>query len=656
MDGLSAISSFHARKFPDIVAGSFSTMEPLPLLPPRQKQWILAGLFALIGLIVYGSALQNGFVRWDDGLLIYENAAVRTFSLRSLYWIFTNYDPELYIPLTFLSYQLDYLIGGTDPFVYHLHSLILHTLNALLVTWLFFLLFKHRVIALIAGLLFLVHPLHTEAFAWASGRKDVLSALWFLLSIICYLYAHDRASRRLFIASALFFALSLMSKVMTATLPLILLLLDVRMGRTKDQSMLIDKIPYIGLSIFFGIIALFGKTQVIATTSLLEKILMAFKSAAFYIEKLFVPTDLSVLYPFIGDITIASPAFYIPVLAIVALLVVAIVLRRIIPDVLYGLIFFFITVAPTFINFAKGDLDLYFASDRYAYVPSVGILMGVMGVTVWMMDRRRDVPTGRLYGYGIGVVAAIPIVVLAWMAHAQSLVWKNTETLFTNVLNHYPSSYVAHANLGNAYRRDDDLESAIKEFEAALAIKPHARTYSNLGAVYRKQGNYSLAQEQYDKALAIDGNSKEAYLGLGLLRDETGQLDEAQAAYERAITIDPSYEEAYVNLGVLQDRRGQYEQAYQTLQKAIAINALLPDALYNLAVIATRLQQYDEAIEAYERTIDLSPMAIAARINLGLLYAQQGERERSIAQFRTILRIDPDNRAARSALEQLRDL
>ena len=241
----------------------------------------------------------------------------------------------------------------------------------------------------------------------------------------------------------------------------------------------------------------------------------------------------------------------------------------------------------------------------------------------------------------------------AGLAYRQSLVWQNTESLFRNVLRHYPQSYVAHANIANAYRRRDDLDSAITEFKAALIIRPHARTYANLGAVYRKQKKYIEAQQQYDLALDLDPNSKEAHLGQGLLYAETGRLPEAEMAYLRAIDVDTGYEEAYVNLGVLQDKLGRSEEAVASLEKAIGLNPFLQDAHYNLAVIYTKLRRYDEAITSYERAIALAPNVIPARINLALLYLQRGDREAAVDQFRMVLRIDPGNAAARSALGQL---
>jgi hypothetical protein len=138
----------------------------------RSHWYLILGFFAFVGFLIYGASLGNAFVRWDDGLLIYENPAIRGINFSNLKTIFTTYDPELYIPLTLLSYQFDFLVSGTNAAWYHLHSLVLHILNAVLVVGFIKLLTKNTWVSILTGILFLIHPLNTEAVAWASGRKD----------------------------------------------------------------------------------------------------------------------------------------------------------------------------------------------------------------------------------------------------------------------------------------------------------------------------------------------------------------------------------------------------------------------------------------------------------------------------------------------------
>src|SRR3989344_4256763 len=209
----------------------------------RSLPWHLIGGFFLLAMLIYGSSLGNGFVQWDDGLLIYENPAIRGITWTNLKTIFTTYDPELYIPLTLFTYQVDYLIAGTHAAFYHFHALILHTLNVLLVLWFLKRLTGKTALAVVIGLVFMVHPLHTEAVAWSSARKDLLATMFFLLSIIAYMRYREAEKKLLYSASLCAFLLGLLAKVTVLTLPAVLLLFDWKRDGNISRRSLIASLP-----------------------------------------------------------------------------------------------------------------------------------------------------------------------------------------------------------------------------------------------------------------------------------------------------------------------------------------------------------------------------------------------------------------------------
>jgi hypothetical protein len=454
-----------------------------------RARWIalvVAGFFVASAL-VYGTAVtKSEFVHWDDGMLVYENPAIRSITPATIGYIFTHYDPELYIPLTFFSYQVDYQIGGIQPFQYHLTSFLFHTLNAVLVAWFITLFFKggqkgRPWLGIFCGLLFLLHPLHTEAVLWVSGRKDLLSGFFFLLTLIYWLRWHEHRTQRILLFSITFFVLALLSKVMAITLPVILLLLDWRNGvilsSTKDDrrtswfvgltTTARPYLPYFAIAILFGLIGLGGKTGVVASSTLSDKILMAGKSSVFYIQKILWPDSFSLLYPYNGAISIGVADFFVPVIFWLVVGLIAILLLKKTRDFAFGLLFYLITVGPTFINFAKGDLDIYFASDRYAYIPSIGIVIAVVSLAL-LVYRHRPVAWMRQLGAGLAVLMLIGCGI---KAHAQSAVWLNTTTLFENVIRLYPdASYVAYNNLGNTYRLDKRYDEAVAKYQQSLKI------------------------------------------------------------------------------------------------------------------------------------------------------------------------------------------
>ncbi|PIR52379.1 hypothetical protein COU77_00680, partial [Candidatus Peregrinibacteria bacterium CG10_big_fil_rev_8_21_14_0_10_49_16] len=509
--------------------------------------------------------------------------------------------------------------------------------------------------------LFLVHPLHTEAVAWASSRKDVLSALFFLLSVCFYLKQWKWRS-------ILAFALGLLAKVSIVVLPVILLLIDWFQGRNlREKNLWIEKVPYVGLSTLFGMIGIYGKREAFSFASYWEKLIVAPKSTLFYMEKFFWPQNFSVLYPY-TEASILSPEFFIPM--IIVLGVTGITLWIIVETLYhsvssrgqetpwYGVstvlmsfcwLFYLVTLAPSFLNIARGgDMDRYFASDRYAYIPSVGLVLIVGFVGYWITRKKKQ------WTKAVGTAGVLVLLTLSLQTHAQSLLWGDTEVLLRNVLQQYGDvSHVAHNNMGNVYRLRGEYERAIEEYEKAIAIRPYSKIFANLGATYRRLRRYSDAERVYDEALRQNPDNAEVHIGRGLLFSELGQLSSAREAYEKALMLRSDLEEVHVNLGALSIQEGNIDEAINHYQDALMVNPYFIQAHYNLGVALQAQSKADEAIAAYEKAIRLLPTLTAARINLGLLYHQNQHFEEARLQFETILRYDPQNTTAQSALEQM---
>lgn len=645
-------------------------------MPPRRVILTIIVCFFALTFAVYGSSLTNEFVRWDDDLLITENPAVNEISPRSIAWVFTHYDPELYIPLTFLTYQFDHLIAGQHPFMYHFTNLILHTLNALLVFFFLYLLTSRKWpadrseahdssqpslragwVALFCGLLFAVHPLHTEAVVWASARKDVLSGFFFLVSITLYLFllkgrsvVSDQrlATKKTYWLSIGAFFLGLLSKVSIIFLPFILILIDFYEGRKITKETLIQKIPYFLLSIFFGLVALYGKRDGLEGVTLLQTFLMAARSTVFYLQKLFVPTALSVLYPTGRGIELLFPEYFIPLFILLGIAATLFFFRKN-RTIIFGALFFFLMILPSYQNFAK-DGDYFFASDRYAYLGSIGVLFLVGSILFHGGGDFRHNYTIQLNS----ILSSAVVILFGVMAFLQSMVWRDSETLFNHTLRFYPNYNArVYNNLGNVYRRQERAEEAIAMFKKALEIHPHSRTYSNLGAVYRKEGRIVEALEAYRRAIEIDPEDAQSSFGLGLVYAQAGDYDKALEQYRAAIDHDPEYAEAYSNMGAIFFAAGESEQAIAMYREAIKADSLFVQAYFNLGVALARLGRTQEAIMAYEAAIEISPDLIPAHINLGILYYSKGMVREARNKFQEILKRDPGNPSAISALEQI---
>ncbi len=516
--------------------------------------WIAAGFLA-IGLLIYARSLFNGFVGWDDGLLIVENALIRGPTPLHVWQAFTSYDPELYIPLTFFSYQLNFLVSGLDPFGYHLINLLLHIGNAVLVAGIVWFLLsrggkgtpatEYWPGVIVAGLLFLVHPLNTEAVAWASGRKDLLSAFFFLFSFVSFLSFLRGHGEKWYRMSVAAFLLALLAKVTVIVLPLVLILVGWRERRRFDRSFVLRLTPFFGLSVLFGIIALFGKQG--NTSLVLDKILVGSKATVFYLTHLFYPSGFSVLYPYTSSISAYNPDLLLSLLIVIAITAGAVLSPRFLRgsrDLIFGWFFFLLLLLPTFTNFAKGkDIlrDVYFASDRYAYPASIGILFLVV-VGFDALYRRARLPMTAL--------AAVIVVLLSFLSYRQSLVWHDTETLFQNVLIDYPNSHLAHNNLGSLAYRRGDLKTAATEYTASLAIRPNSAAFFNLGQMYAQLKLPDRAAEMYRKALEQNPGDRDALVNLGVLLLTKGNVNESIVVLEQERSVDDRFAPVFCNLGL----------------------------------------------------------------------------------------------------------
>lgn len=538
----------------------------------RSKILALIGI-PILTLIAYHAILWNQFVLWDDDLLITNNPIVTGgLTFANIIAAFTHYDPQLYIPLTFLSYQLNVLIAGVEPWIFLLSNLLLHIASALLVWKVMESLFKNRIAAIITAVLFAVHPLHVETVAWASARKDVLSGFFFLLTL--FLYLHEKKKW-----SIVAFALGLLSKVSIVVVPGILLLMDWMRDERMTRNQVIQKIPYVALSVIAVIIAFFGKAS--AGLFLGTKMLMAAKASIFYLQKLLLPFGLSTVYPYTKTVSLLTPDLLVSVLLVIVISIAVWRLRhiRVLP---FAWIWYLLLLLPSFATVAKGynqAFDLYFASDRYAYLASIGPLL-LVGMGCEFLMRR--------YRLATAAVLSCIVAVLCFLTFRQTLVWHDSESLFSNAIAEYPDAHVAHTNQGTLLYEDGDTEGAKREFEAALAIRPDARAFSNLAAIAYENGDDELAISFFRKALEAAPGDLDAHINLGGLLLNRQSFAEALPVLQDAVSIDEKSKDALVNLALAYEGLGKITEAITVLQKA---QALFPEDLSIRATIQSLEQK-----------------------------------------------------------------
>lgn len=497
----------------------------------RRPLWaagVVAG-FAVLALVTYGPSLANAFVVFDDDLLITENPIVHVLSPVTVVRAFSTYDPELFIPLTLLHYQVAWLIGGGSPWIFHALQLLLHTANALLVVLCIRQFGYRTLLAVLCGALFLVHPINTEAVAWASALKDVLTTFFGLACIVSYQrWRHGRS--HWYAVAVCCFVLGLAAKVSIILLPVALLMFDWRSKRTTTMR---EMMPFIIIAMIFGVIAVIGKLQDFGNTPLPATALLMAAGGVASLGRIVWPAGYSVLYPYTGTVSLWSAEMILPLLIVIALGIVTAASTRRTRDVATGAALSVLTFIPNAAHPLTAG-DIYLTFDRYAYFPFIGVLI----ILAWVLSRpawgQRAIPAA-----GVIVISG-----LAVLAQRQSRVWLSTETLFRNVLAHHDNSQLAYAKIGAIDSDAGNLETAQSHLERAISIRETARAYYNLGIIAILQKRTDDAITLNEQSVALDPQYAAPHLNLGYLYWEGGDRAAAIIHMEEAVRLAPDDTEA----------------------------------------------------------------------------------------------------------------
>ncbi len=591
----------------------------------RLQTWHLGLIVVAVALAVFGPHVGNEFVTLDDGLLIYKNVAIQELTPRSLWKIVSSYDPELYVPLTLFSFQLNHFFFGLSPLTYHLVNLLLHVGSAYLVCVIMERLTGRKLFAFLIALLFAIHPIQIETVLWAAARKDALSSFFFFLSVFLFIRWRQEDKPLSYWGSVLAFALGLISKVSIIVLPLILILLEWRNGTWEWKKSWKSIAPFFALSIFFGLVALGGKSANISSLTFLDTILLSCQSTMFYLSKIFWPSNLSVIYPQEAPISFSSISFLLSILGVVALAAVAWLTRNRFRDVSFGILFYLLLLVPSFSTFWKNGF-IFFASDRYAYIACIGLFFAVCSLVAPQLSGHIVRNIERM----VAVVAVLLIATLAGIAHVHGYTWKNSESLYLNVLRTYPNSAMAHNNLGDVLEKLGRHEEAEARFRKAAELDPllmFARFH--LGEVHRARGEFDAAKAEFEKAIAIVDKKERLnldelgpYYVMAQLYDQLQDTETAIFWYKQAIAKGPDFGEPYYNLGL------QYQKTGRSA----------------------------EAIQAFQDCIRFEPRYSAAHYHLAALYAEQGRLDDAVKELELTLKYDPSNEKAKEHLANIRGM
>jgi tetratricopeptide (TPR) repeat protein len=582
---------------------------------------VCCGLLVAIA-IVFGQTLRFDFVNFDDKTYVYQNAQVRKgLSWHGFAWAFSHFSQCNWHPLTWLSHMADYERYQLWPGGHHLTSVLLHVATVLLLYIVLLRMTARRWPSAGVAALFAIHPLHVESVAWVAERKDVLSALFFMLTLAAYVsYVRRAFSVARYLAVVLCFGLGLLAKPMLVTLPFVLLLLDYwplrRADSTSFRLILLEKVPLLVMAAASSIVTWFAQRGAIKSIDhypLQERVANAIVSYGGYLMRFVWPTDLTVQYPYVNNLPMWQIAAALLLLAVIS--AAAIAWRSRCPYFVVGWLWYLGMLVPVIGLVQVGDQA---HADRYMYLPMIGPAISI----AWAIADFARTSARRRYCCIVSAAVLATLTVTAWR---QVDYWRDSESLWTRALNCTSGNWLALHNLGTLHMNSGRTAEAIADFEAALAIKPNLpQTQNSLGLAFAARDDFDAAYTYFQQAIDSDPNDAEIQNNFGLTYAKAGKFRLARGHYEAALRIRPDYPEAHCNLALALQSAGQTEAAIEHLRKALEIWPDDAEACNNLGGIlfqsANRdVAKMDEAISYLQRAISIRPDFTQARQNLALV-------------------------------------
>jgi tetratricopeptide (TPR) repeat protein len=692
------------------IAASKNSPRPLAKYD-RPITAIICVLLAAIVWLAFSGAVHCEFVNYDDGDYVYENPKIAAgLSLQGIGWAFTHFHAANWHPLTTISHMLDVQLHGLNPSGHHLTNVVLHaaaaillflallrltsaadsqhsTLNSQLQTAVIDRRYTFWSSAFIAAL-FAVHPLRVESVAWVSERKDVLSGVFFMLTLWAYaIYAKSKHNKlRHYISVVACFALGLMCKPTLVTLPFILLLLDywplgrmqgagsreqgakseARSGKGEGRrdkrprvvstsqrcqsgsdlntstsvkwsvvrSLVVEKIPLLLLSATSSAITVAAQRQALEPNldvGLLQRISNAAVSYVLYLWQLIYPVHLTVSYPYLPIKPAAAIAAILFLAVVTAIFVIA---RKQYPFLIVGWLWYLGALVPMI---GLVQVGLQPRADRYTYLPQIGlyllIVCGAAALAKGSILRARV-----LFVTAMGVTIALVV-----LTRIQTAFWRDSETLWRHAVETTPTNYIAYNDLGTLLLHRHEPEAAVVQLLKAIQIKPDfENAYVSAGSAFMLMNRIDEAINYYLKALQQHPDSAEDWSNLATALLKQDKIDEAIADYRKAAALKPRSAEMQYNLGHALANNKQWDDAITCYQAAIGLAPGEAKFHNNLAVAFIQTQRNEQALEELNQALKANPNYPEAHYNLGRLLARLGRRQEAIEHLKQVLRLNPD--------------
>jgi protein O-mannosyl-transferase len=646
---------------PDDAPSPQAAPAPAAAARPAPKPLFFGLGLCLLTLIVYLPVLHSDFTNFDDGLYVTNNPHVQAgFTWKSFLWAWQTNVASNWHPVTMLSHMLDCQLYALNPKGHHLTNLVLH----LAAVWLLFEVLRRMTGApwrsAAVAALFGIHPLHVESVAWVAERKDVLSGLFFMLSLGAYLRYTRRRTAGRYALLILLLSLGLLAKSMLVTVPCVLLLLDVwPLGRLPVTSwqeawpalrkLAIEKLPLFIPVVAISAITVYTQQQSLAkldAVSVGRRTGNVLTSYAIYLGKLFWPKNMAVFYPLPVSVPVGKTLAAGALLAVITAFVLLRLRRS--PWLGVGWLWFLGMLVPVIGILQVGRQGM---ADRYTYLPSIGLFLAVVWEVSELASRRRSMRAFQALRAVLATATAVVLAALAIDCRRQVETWKDSKTLFGHAIAVTDRNYLAHLNYGVALAHEGNDKEAKAEYYKALAIQPNMmEAQAALGTALYNEGRYWQALPHLRRAIRLQGDNAHLYHTLAMNLDDMERYDDAIAALRKALEIIPRYADAEYGLGSIYLEQGKTADALEHYQKALEINPDLDDLYQPTAKLLADRGDLAGAVRLYTEAVRHQPDSAAACYDLAVTLERLGKVQEARGYYTRALQLNPRLTAARQRL------
>ena len=633
---------------------------------------IICVLLVLATFAIYSQVQNHGFLILDDHKYIKDNWKIKSgLSSESISWAFTTFYFSNWHPMTWLSYILDYQLYGLNPKGYHLTNLFFHIANALILFMVLLRMTGKLWRCAFVAAMFAFHPLNVESVAWIAERKNVLSTLFWLLTMWAYIRYAQTKNLKTYYLVILFFTLGLMSKAMLVTLPFVLLLLDYwPLGRLKLEQggsdnevsakskyhvkseflkLMLEKVPLFALTAGTCILTFISQQKgalINHNLSLSTRLTNAIVSYLEYLKKMVWPNELAVFYPH-PERTLATWKWVVCFVVLVTITTISIRFIKKAPYFAVGWFWYLGTLIPVIGIIQVGGQAM---ADRYAYVPLIGIFI----IIAWGVPDFLEKWPFKKRALSISAVILIPmLMVITW---TQVSLWENSISVFKHASrvadkkSYY--SYLINYYLGNAFWDKRKTGEAISHYKMAIELNPNYVTaYNDLGNALSAERKIEEAISHYKMAIEIKPDYADAHYNLGTVLFNAKMTEEAIDYFKEAIRVQPDYAKAYNSLGNALSAEGKIEEAISHYKMAIELKPDFVNAHFNLGTVLFNAKMTEEAIDFFKEAIRVQPDFALAHNNLGSALSIEGKIEEAISHYKMAIELKPDFTLAKENLE-----